>query len=99
MKEYVNHPEHYNQMGRKECIVEMEDNFGAKITAIFCLTNCYKYLYRKDAKGEPEQDKSKAVWYYNYFRTLEPKIGVSFDIGVLLDAVEKEMLKSEYQVD
>ena len=29
MVEHVNHPSHYCQPGKKECIVEMEENFGA----------------------------------------------------------------------
>jgi len=68
----VNHPTHYNIAGRKECIVEMRERYGAYITAIFCLTNAYKYLYRAGEKdGNPEeQDKSKAAWYYNYAKNL-----------------------------
>ena len=50
MAEMVSHPSHYNKAGRKECIVEMEEKYGGEITAIFCLTNAYKYLYRAGEK-------------------------------------------------
>lgn len=68
----VNHPSHYNVPGRKECIVEMQELYGDFITAIFCLTNAYKYLYREGEKdGNPqEQDRKKAIWYYNYAKKL-----------------------------
>ncbi len=66
--ENVNHPKHYKKEGRKECIVEMQELFGRKITAIFCLTNAFKYLYRAGEKlgNSKEQDKAKAKWYYTY---------------------------------
>ena len=66
----VDHPSHYQREGRKECIVEMEEKFGRRITAIFCLTNAYKYLYRAGEKegNSKEQDMAKAKWYFNYVR-------------------------------
>jgi hypothetical protein len=78
-KELVNHPDHYNMNGRKECIVEMEERYGAKAVAFFCLLNAYKYLYRagnKDGNTE-EQDVQKARWYYNYLDVLNSH-GVDF---------------------
>lgn len=68
MKEQVNHPDHYKQEGRSECIVEMQDKYGSLITATFCLTNAYKYLYRAGMKdgNSREQDIEKAKWYYSY---------------------------------
>lgn len=68
----VDHPNHYNAKGKKECIVEMEDNFGATSTITFCLMNSYKYLYRKGLKeNNPiEQDLEKAKWYFNYANKL-----------------------------
>ena len=69
-KEMVSHPSHYNQVGRKECIVEMEEFYGAEFTAIFCLMSAYKYLYRKGNKDDNsiEQDTKKAEWYFDYVR-------------------------------
>lgn len=66
--EKVNHPVHYNISGRKECIEEMFEKYGMEITAIFCFTNAYKYLYRAGIKeGETQEDDiSKAKWYYRW---------------------------------
>lgn len=66
--EQVNHPSHYNLPGKKECIVQMMEDYGRPITAIFCLTNSYKYLYRAGNKnGSSEQiDLEKAKWYFDF---------------------------------
>lgn len=78
MSEMVSHPSHYNQNGRKECIVEMEEKYGPEVTAIFCLTNACKYLYRAGNKADNpmEQDKNKAKWYYGYANKLIDKYGI-----------------------
>lgn len=67
-KEQVNHPNHYNIPGKRECIVAMQEDYGNNITAIFCLMNSYKYLYRAGQKdgNSKDQDISKAKWYYDY---------------------------------
>lgn len=68
MIEQVNHPSHYLKAGHKECIVEMEEKYGAEYTAVFCLMSAYKYLYRAgDKEGNPtERDINKAKWYFDY---------------------------------
>ena len=80
MSEMVNHPSHYQQAGRKECIVEMEEKYGGEITAIFCLTNSYKYLYREGEKefNPGERDRKKAQWYFDYANKLIAKYGILF---------------------
>jgi len=65
MKENINHPSHYNQEGRKECIVEMKEKFGNAAVKDFCMLNAYKYLYRADNKNGVD-DLKKAVWYIEY---------------------------------
>lgn len=64
----VDHPDHYNQPGKKECIEQMLEAFGDDIVGIFCYTNAYKYLYRAGCKdGESkEDDMAKAKWYMDY---------------------------------
>lgn len=64
----VDHPSHYNIPGKKECIEIMREEFGDRNTAIFCLMNSYKYLYRAGSKETEsfEDDISKAIWYYDY---------------------------------
>ena len=66
-KNNVSHPKHYCIEGRRECIEELEQDYGETVARIFCLTNAYKYLYRcglKDGNSQ-EQDIEKAKWYYN----------------------------------
>ena len=66
--ENVNHPSHYNQNGRGECIDEMVDLIGIKGTCFFCLGNAYKYMYRAGTKegNSFEQDMQKAKWYIQW---------------------------------
>lgn len=66
--EKVNHPKHYNQPGKKECIDEMVELFGLQATLDFCWLNCYKYLYRAGEKegNSKEQDIEKAKWYFKW---------------------------------
>lgn len=74
--EMVNHPNHYNKSGRKECIVELEDMFGPKFVADFCYANALKYLYRDGGKegNSAKQDYDKAKWYFDYVdEVLAPK--------------------------
>lgn len=58
----VNHPQHYNIPGRKECITEMLEVYGAEKVKAFCELNAYKYRYRHTLKGG-EEDLKKAAWY------------------------------------
>lgn len=102
MSEMVSHPSHYNKAGRKECIVEMEEKYGAEVTAIFCLTNAYKYLYRAGNKfGNPaNQDVAKAQWYYDYANKLIAKYGMIAFNGIRIEDTDlyldiKEMLENE----
>ena len=87
MSEMVSHPSHYNKAGRKECIVEMEEKYGAEATAIFCLTNAYKYLYRAGDKADNplEQDKSKSKWYFDYCNKLIAKYGILAINGIRIE--------------
>ena len=66
----VNHPSHYNQPGKKECIVEMHERFGYLAVVIFCALNVYKYLYREGHKDDAAQDVSKAEWYLQHASTI-----------------------------
>lgn len=70
MSDNVNHPNHYNISGRKECIVEMEEIFGVDAVLTFCKLNAYKYRYRHELKGG-EEDLKKAKWYEDYALRLE----------------------------
>lgn len=87
MSEQVNHPSHYAKAGRKECIVEMEEKYGAEYTVIFCLTNAYKYLYRAGDKADNpmEQDRNKAQWYFDYANKLIAKYGILAINGIRIE--------------
>ena len=98
----VEHPEHYNVPGRKECIVEMLERYGFVATATFCLLNAYKYLYRAgDKENNPfEQDIDKAKWYFNYTNKLLGKYGILAFNGIRIENTDlyldiKEMLENE----
>lgn len=68
----VNHPDHYNLPGKKECIEQMIDDFGNVATSIFDLLSAYKYLCRAGHKpNNPfEQDIQKANWYIDHVEQL-----------------------------
>lgn len=63
--EGVEHPNHYQNNGRLECIEEMRILFGTEAVITFCKLNAHKYYYRAgNKKGESEEkDKEKAMWY------------------------------------
>ena len=87
MNNQVNHPSHYTKAGRKECIVEMEEKYGPVVTAVFCLTNAYKYLYRAGDKTDNpmEQDNDKAKWYWDYTNKLIDKYGILAFNGIRIE--------------
>lgn len=62
-KNMVDHPAHYNVLGRKECIEEMIEKYGPLAVYNFCMCNAYKYSYRAGYKDDKEQDLKKAEWY------------------------------------
>ena len=93
-KEMVNHPEHYKQDGREECIVEMENIFGVRNLAMWCWMTAYKYLYRKGRKdgNSMEQDLKKASWYVEYVDKLKEKWHTdTFDVR--MEQQMKKMIK------
>lgn len=66
MSDNVNHPKHYQKPGHRECIIEMEEQFGALALYYFCRLNAYKYEYRAGLKGDADEDLKKAQWYNDY---------------------------------
>lgn len=63
---------YYTKARHKECIVEMEEIYGAYAVFCFCILNAYKYNYRAGLKNgnTAEQDYNKARWYLDYANTL-----------------------------
>lgn len=78
----VNHPNHYNTPGRKECIEEMLELFGPSAVYTWCALNAYKYNYRKGLKelNSEQKDISKAAWYVDYAKSLPNKVFVDFNV-------------------
>lgn len=95
--EKVNHPDHYNIPGKKECIEQMREDYGEYITAVFCLTSAYKYLYRAGTKpGETrDEDISKAKWYCGYMSALN--IDYSIDNEDILSKLTEEVFTMLYE--
>ena len=85
----VNHPNYYQKEGRKECIEEMLELYGEHITAIFCLTNAYKYIYRAGEKegNAEEQDLQKARWYFEYANRIIDRTDLVGAFGKLYDYI------------
>ena len=67
----VNHPSHYTQ-GSIECKDAMVAAFGQEKYETFCKLNAFKYMWRSDLKGNPDQDLEKARWYLKQIKTERP---------------------------
>lgn len=76
IRKNVDHPSHYNQPGRKECIVEMREKFGDLAVYWFCALSAFKYDYRKGNKdgNSEDQDKGKEDWYTRYSEDLKKSL-------------------------
>ena len=88
----VDHPSHYNLPGKKECIEQMKEDYGDFITAVFCLTNAYKYLYRAGHKNDRQEDINKATWYFEYQNNLDYDIWENDAVRKLRDYIETELI-------
>lgn len=53
----INAPPHYTQHASGVECIEISEHIG------FNVGNAYKYLFRRNAKGNPEQDVKKAMYY------------------------------------
>ena len=102
MSEMVSHPSHYSKAGRKECIVEMEEKYGAEATAIFSLLSAYKYSYRAGDKADNpmEQDINKAKFYFEHTNKLIDKYGILAFNGIRIEDTDlyldiEEMLEND----
>ena len=68
----VKKPVHYNQ-GEVECIDAMIAAFGLEAVQSYCRIAAFKYLWRHNHKGTPEQDIDKAVWYLRFSMNDDPR--------------------------
>lgn len=69
----VEHPSHYSQEGRLECLEEMLLMFGKENVITWCRMTAYKYYYRAGNKKHEsaEKDRAKAMFYLNYVKKLQ----------------------------
>ena len=71
----VEHPSHYSQEGRLECLEEMLLMFGKENVITWCRMTAYKYYYRAGNKEHEsaEKDRAKAMFYLNYVKKLQER--------------------------
>ena len=99
IKKNVDHPSHYNQPGKKECIEEMRDQFGDLAVYWFCKLNAFKYNYRGGSKegNSAEQDTAKADWYDSYGDKLANTMSAT-DIGKALTPWEGQLRSAQKDI-
>lgn len=68
----VNSPEHY-KTGGIECIDAMIQVFGEDAVRTYARINAFKYIWRHNYKGKPEEDLAKAAWYTRFADGDDPR--------------------------
>lgn len=97
MNKLVEHPDHYNAEGKKECWDEMIDIFGPEAVIIFDCLSAYKYRYRAGLKeGNPEeQDLDKIREYLKHASKLAYEPYISLESTAWKTLVKITSLASE----
>lgn len=65
-EDFVNHPSHYCQEGKRECIDVIRELLGDEGCYNFCMGNMLKYTYRAGHKWDSVEDLKKADWYLQF---------------------------------
>lgn len=68
----VNSPGHY-KTGGIECIDAMIQVFGEDAVRTYARINAFKYIWRHNYKGKPEEDLAKAAWYTRFANGDDPR--------------------------
>ena len=68
----INSPSHYAS-GEVECIDAMVSAFGSQRVQEYAEIAAFKYNWRSNKKGNPSEDKSKAIWYLRYSMGDDPR--------------------------
>ena len=68
----INSPSHYAS-GEVECIDAMVSAFGLQRVQEYAEIAAFKYNWRSNKKGNPSDDKSKAIWYLRYSMGDDPR--------------------------
>ena len=67
----VNQPPHYANNAPLECIEVAELIFTQRQMAAVCVFNAFKYIWRRNDKGNARQDLNKALWYLDRYQKYE----------------------------
>lgn len=67
----VNCPPHYADNAPLECIEVAELIFTPRQMAAVCVFNAFKYIWRRNDKGNARQDLNKALWYLDRYKKYE----------------------------
>ena len=91
----VDHLSHYADSCSLECIDVMKVVFGYEYTAVGCMFNVFKYMWRYKNKGKPKEDLDKAEWYrYMAWQCLQNTYNESLsDLYRRIDKLLIEVLK------
>lgn len=65
-------PAHYNQ-GSIECLDAMIAAFGVEAVKTYAKVNAFKYLWRAEYKGKPDEDLAKAMFYLRLASGEDPR--------------------------
>ena len=68
----INSPSHYAS-GEVECIDAMVSAFGLQRVQEYAEIAAFKYNWRSNKKGNPSEDKGKAIWYLRYSMGDDPR--------------------------
>lgn len=71
-KDMINSPSHYAD-GEVECIDAMVSAFGVRRVQQYAEIAAFKYNWRSNKKGNPNEDKGKAIWYLRYSMGDDPR--------------------------
>ena len=71
--EMVNSPPHYTTEDGIECIDAMVARWGKQRVKEYAEIASFKYSWRMGKKGDPAEDKLKAIWYLRFSMGDDPR--------------------------
>lgn len=87
MSDNVNNPDHYLLPNHLQAIDLIEALLTPEEFKGFLKGNIHKYNIRADKKGNPDEDRKKAVWYTNYLLDLEADEDTTYKITLRGEAL------------
>lgn len=80
MTDNVNNPHHYRLPNGLQAIDLIEALLTPEEFKGFLKGNIHKYNIRADKKGNPDEDRKKAVWYTNHLLDIEAEEDTTYEI-------------------